>query len=114
MPTVSLHYWAGARAAAGTAEERWEVDTVREALQRAAAERDPRFARVLAACSLLVDGLAAHDADLDRVLTGAVRVEVLPPFAGGQLESTAPLSDMWTIVPSSGTDGWADRFRAVT
>lgn len=87
MPTVSLHYWAGARAAAGTAEEQWEVDTVREALQRAAAGRDPRFARVLAACSLLVDGLAAHDADLDRVLIGAVRVEVLPPFAGGSSDS---------------------------
>ena len=84
MPTVSLHYWAGARAAAGTAEEQWEAGTVAEALERAAAGRDARFARVLAACTLLVDGLAAHEGDLDRALTGAVRVEVLPPFAGGQ------------------------------
>lgn len=84
MPTVSLHYWAGARAAAGTAEEQWEAGTVREALERAAACRDARFARVLAACTLLVDGLATHEGDLDRALPGAVRVEVLPPFAGGR------------------------------
>ena len=84
MPSVSLHYWAGARATAGTAEEQWEAGTVREALQQAAAARDPRFTRVLGACTLLVDGLAAHEADLDRVLTGPVRVEVLPPFAGGR------------------------------
>ena len=84
MPTVSLRYWAGARAAAGTAEEQWEAATVREALERAAAGRDARFARVVAACTLLVDGLAAHEADLDRVLTGSVRVELLPPFAGGE------------------------------
>ena len=83
MPSVFLHYWAGARAAAGTAEEQWEAGTVREALEQAAAGRDPRFARVLAACTLLVNGLAAHEEDLDRVLTGPVQVEVLPPFAGG-------------------------------
>jgi molybdopterin converting factor small subunit len=85
MPTVSLHYWAGARAAAGTAEEQWDAGTVREALERAAAGRDARFGRVLGACTLLVDGLATHEGDLDRVLTAAVRVEVLPPFAGGRV-----------------------------
>ncbi len=84
MPTVLLRYWAGARAAAGTAEEQWEATTVREALERAAAGRDARFTRVMAACTLLVDGLAAHDEDLDRVLAGPVRVELLPPFAGGE------------------------------
>ncbi len=83
MPSVHLHYWAGARAAAGTAAAEVEAATVRQALERAAAGRDPRFARVLAACSLLVDGTAAHADDLDTPLTGAVRVEVLPPFAGG-------------------------------
>ena len=83
MPTVSLRYWAGARAAAGTVEEAWEAATVREALERATSGRDARFAAVVAACTLLVDGLAAHEGDLDRVLTGPVRVELLPPFAGG-------------------------------
>jgi molybdopterin synthase sulfur carrier subunit len=83
MPSVHLHYWAGARAAAGTASEEVEATTVRQALERAAAGRDARFSRVVAACSLLVDGLAAHDADLDAPLLAPVQVEVLPPFAGG-------------------------------
>ena len=83
MPSVHLHYWAGARAAAATAAEEVDAATIREALALVSARRDPRFARILAACSLLVDGLAAHDADLDAALAGPVRVEVLPPFAGG-------------------------------
>ncbi len=85
MPSVHLHYWAGARAVAGTAEEQVEAHTVRQALELAAASRGAQFSRVVAACSLLVDGLALHPDDLDRALTGPVRVEVLPPFAGGQL-----------------------------
>ena len=83
MPTVHLHYWAGAKAAAGTASEEIEAPSVRQALALAAAGRDARFSRVVAACSVLVDGLAAHDADLDALLHGPVQVEVLPPFAGG-------------------------------
>jgi molybdopterin synthase sulfur carrier subunit len=83
MPPVHLHYWAGAKAAAGTAEETLEASSVRGALELAAAARPGAFSRVLSACSLLIDGVAAHEADLDRPLEGAVRVEVLPPFAGG-------------------------------
>lgn len=82
MSTVHFHYWAGARAAAGTAEEAVEADTVRAALDRVGA-RSGHFARVLSACSVLLDGLAAHEGDLDRPLRNDVRVEVLPPFAGG-------------------------------
>ena len=83
VPAVHLHYWAGARAAAGTAEETVEAGSVRAALDLAGAGRDERFQRVVRACSLLVDGVAAHAKDLDRPLTDPVRVEVLPPFAGG-------------------------------
>jgi len=83
MPSVHLHYWAGARAAAGTASEEVEAATVRQALELAGAGRGAGFARVVAACSLLVDGLSAHQGDLDALLTGPVQVEVLPPFAGG-------------------------------
>jgi molybdopterin converting factor small subunit len=84
MPPVHLHYWAGAKAAAGTAEETVEAPSVRRALELASARRpDDRLRRVLRACSLLVDGVAAHEADLDRALDGPVEVEVLPPFAGG-------------------------------
>lgn len=85
---ITLHYWAGARAVAGTEQETFEAGTVREALSLAeAAHQDPRYARVVAACSLLIDGLAVSTADLDRPLTSPVTVEVLPPFAGGSAPS---------------------------
>jgi sulfur-carrier protein len=84
MEMVSLYYWAGARAAAGVESESVRAATVAEALRTVRAARaDPAFSRVVQACSLLVDGVAAHPDDLDRVLTGPVRVDVLPPFAGG-------------------------------
>ena len=81
---VSLHYWAGARAAAGVAEEEIEARSVAEALQLACLARsDPRFDRVIEGSSLLIDGRAAHQQDLERQLGESVQVEVLPPFAGG-------------------------------
>jgi sulfur-carrier protein len=82
--SVSLHYWAGARAAAGVAEEQIEARSVAEALRFACDERsDPRFEKVIEASSVLIDGITAHQADLERPLTATVRVEILPPFAGG-------------------------------
>ena len=43
----------------------------------------PGFAAVAPRCSYLVDGLAVHG-DLNLVnLVDALRVDVLPPFAGG-------------------------------
>jgi sulfur-carrier protein len=85
MVPVSLHYWAGARAAAGVAEEQIEARSVAEALRFARDERsDPHFDKVIKASSLLIDGLAAHPADLERPLKAPVRVEILPPFAGGR------------------------------
>ncbi|HEX3198741.1 MAG TPA: MoaD/ThiS family protein [Propionibacteriaceae bacterium] len=84
MP-VSLHYWAGARAAAGVAEEEIKARSVAEALQLACDKRaDPHFDRVIKASSVLIGGLTAHQEDLERLLTAPVRVEVLPPFAGGK------------------------------
>jgi len=82
--SVSLHYWAGARAAAGVAEEQIEARSVAEALRFACDERsDPRFEKVIEASSVLIDGITAHQPDLERPLTAPVRVEILPPFAGG-------------------------------
>jgi sulfur-carrier protein len=82
--SVSLHYWAGARAAAGVAEEQIEARSVAEALRFACDERsDPRFEKVIEASSVLIDGITAHQADLERPLSAPVRVEILPPFAGG-------------------------------
>jgi molybdopterin synthase sulfur carrier subunit len=81
---VSLHYWAAARAAAGVADEEIEARSVAEALQLACDERaDPHFNKVIKASSVLIDGLTAHQEDLERLLTAPERVEVLPPFAGG-------------------------------
>ena len=81
---VCLHYWAGARAAAGVAEEEIDARSVAEALQFACDQRsDPRFDKVIKASSVLIDGLTAHQVDLDRPLSAPVRVEILPPFAGG-------------------------------
>ena len=84
MASVSFRYWAGARAVAGVEEETFQADTIAGAFRQAAEKRaDPRFSSVFKACSLLIDGVTAHPADLDRPLQGPVQVEVLPPFAGG-------------------------------
>jgi sulfur-carrier protein len=84
MVSVSLHYWAGARAAAGVAEEAFEAESVADALRLASQRRsDPRFDRVIRVSSVLIDGRTAHQEDLEQQLTEAVQVEVLPPFAGG-------------------------------
>jgi molybdopterin synthase sulfur carrier subunit len=84
MASVHLHYWAGAKAAAGVAEEVIEALSVAEALRLACQDRsDPRFDRVVQLSSVLIDGRVAHLEDLEQQLTKAVQVEVLPPFAGG-------------------------------
>lgn len=84
MTTITLRYWAGARAAAGCAAETWTGDSIADALTQARTRRDdPRFDRVLAMCSLLLDGRVLGPAELARLRTEPVEVEVLPPFAGG-------------------------------
>ncbi len=84
MPTVTLNFWAGARAAAGTASEAVEAGSVGEALDLVLTRHaDDRFTRVIRASSLLVDGVACSESTLRLPLDGAVVVEVLPPFAGG-------------------------------
>lgn len=79
--TVEVHVWAAARDAAGTDVLRVPAGTLREVLDAAAAATPPRFAEVLARCSLLLDSVAVHD-DSVAVAPGR-RVDVLPPFAGG-------------------------------
>jgi molybdopterin synthase sulfur carrier subunit len=75
--TVQLvRYFAGARAAAGVAEEKLVLTTVQDLVVAR-----PELARVLTACSFLVDGLAWHDRSAP--LPADAIVDVLPPFAGG-------------------------------
>ena len=75
-----MRYYASARAAAGVTDEQIDaasLETLRKVLTEAHGDR---FARVLAASAVLVDGrrLGAHE----DIPAGSV-VEVLPPFAGG-------------------------------
>ncbi|QGK68564.1 MoaD/ThiS family protein [Allosaccharopolyspora coralli] len=83
---MHVRYFAGARAAAGVAEEtvRLEADgrphdaaTVIGALH----DRHESLASVLPACSFLLAGLAVRDRSV-AVPDGAT-LDVLPPFAGG-------------------------------
>jgi molybdopterin synthase sulfur carrier subunit len=81
---VTLNFWAGARAAAGTPSESVTAATVADALDAVLTRHDdPRFTRVIRASSLLVDGVTASADTLNRPLDEGTVVEVLPPFAGG-------------------------------
>jgi molybdopterin converting factor small subunit len=75
-----VRYFAGARAAAGTSEERLVAATLGELIAVVGA-RGERIASVLAGSSFLVDGLSCHDRAAP--LPGDCTVDVLPPFAGG-------------------------------
>ena len=86
--TVTVRYWAGARAAAGTAEDSFDVegdvslaDLVDRVLER---HPDDRMARTVAVCSVLVGDrpVRSQDPAAVSVAPGSV-VELLPPFAGG-------------------------------
>lgn len=78
MPTV--RYWAGARAAAGVAEERISGESIQDLLDEVLA-RHPQVAPVIARCSFLLDGVAVHERT--TAVAADSTLEVLPPFAGG-------------------------------
>lgn len=82
--TTTIRYWAGARAAAGVADEQTSARTLAEALLLARSTRDDRFGKVLEVCSFVVDGDPVGGRDHSSVvLTDDGLVDVLPPFAGG-------------------------------
>lgn len=89
MSRVGVRYWAAAREAAGVELETVEgvgggEATLGDVLAAVRLRHDERFGRVLAASSLLVDGVAVGHLDPDGVaLADGATVEVLPPFAGG-------------------------------
>jgi molybdopterin converting factor small subunit len=78
---LTIRYFAGARAAAGRAEERVAAATLDDLLAMLTEAYGARLAQVLAASSYLVDGLAWHDRRAP--LPAGATVDVLPPFAGG-------------------------------
>lgn len=79
MATVTVRYWAAARAAAGGAVETVSADTLTDLLATIGRDR-PALAEVLAICSFMVDG---ERLDPAAALTDGAVVDALPPFAGG-------------------------------
>ncbi|MEI2765282.1 MAG: MoaD/ThiS family protein [Dermatophilaceae bacterium] len=78
-PTVTVRYWAGARAAAGVDGEQVRAATVGQALAECLG-RHAALAQVLAVATFLLDGRAVPRS---AALTDGSVLEVLPPFAGG-------------------------------
>jgi sulfur-carrier protein len=85
---ITVRYWAGARAAAGTAEDVLDVagDLVLADVVARVLELHPgdRMARTVAVCSVLVGDQPVGSRDPGAVVVPAGSVvELLPPFAGG-------------------------------
>jgi sulfur-carrier protein len=82
--SITVRYFAGARAAAGVPDERValpEGGTVDDVLALVTARHGAALSRVLHASSLLLDEVAVRDRSL-RPRANAT-LDVLPPFAGG-------------------------------
>ena len=82
--TVTVRYFAAARAAAGVESEPVDVPpgaTVEILLKTVRAMHGDDLGRVLDRCSFLLDEVAVRDREI-ALHDGAV-VDVLPPFAGG-------------------------------
>ncbi len=81
--TITVRYFAAARAAAGSDSEQLSVRsgaTVSELVDRLG-DRSQELARVLSRCSYLCDGVAVRDQA--QPLQAGNTIDVLPPFAGG-------------------------------
>ncbi|MFW3170433.1 MoaD/ThiS family protein [Geodermatophilus sp. CPCC 206100] len=82
MPSsVTVRYFAGARAAAGVDTETRTAGTLEELVGQLVESHGEKLERVLTACSFLVDGTQTRNRTL--VLEPGAVVDVLPPFAGG-------------------------------
>lgn len=82
--TLTVRYFAAAKAAAGTGEEAVELAagaTVADAVAALGTAHGPELERVLLRCSFLLDEVAVRDRS--AVVGGAATLDVLPPFAGG-------------------------------
>jgi sulfur-carrier protein len=81
--TVTVRYYAAARAAAGVETESVEVPpgaTVDILLKTVRTTHGDDFGRVLDRCSFLLDEVAVRDRELS--LHDGALLDVLPPFAG--------------------------------
>lgn len=90
---LEVHYFAAARAAAGTAQERIPDAQVParlgELLNQLVSTHPGTTAAgmgledILPRCTFLLDGAAAGPEHRAAALSGVARVDILPPFAGG-------------------------------
>jgi molybdopterin synthase sulfur carrier subunit len=79
---LTVRYFAAAAEASGIEEESVPAPTDLDALLTdAVARHGAALARVLPACSVLLDGLTTTDRT--TALAGVATVDLLPPFAGG-------------------------------
>ncbi len=81
---VKVRYFAGAGAAAKVDEEVVEVSDsaqVSDVLDVVGQQRGADLVRVIAASSVLVDGVP--DRERGRAVRDGLQIDVLPPFAGG-------------------------------
>jgi molybdopterin synthase sulfur carrier subunit len=79
--TVTVRYFAGARAASGVDTETREAASLAELVGQLVEAHGAKLERVLTACSFLVDGTTTRNRAL--LLSPGSVVDVLPPFAGG-------------------------------
>ncbi|MER5671398.1 MoaD/ThiS family protein [Pseudonocardia alni] len=82
--TLTVRYFAAAKAAAGTGEETVELPdgaTVADAVAALGTAHGPELGQVLLRCSFLLDEVAVRDRS--AAVGGAATLDVLPPFAGG-------------------------------
>jgi molybdopterin converting factor small subunit len=84
MPRITVRYFAGAKRAASVSDDEVEatagasLDSVLAAL---AERRGEALAKVLPACSFLLDGTTVRDTTV--AVAADAQLDVLPPFAGG-------------------------------
>jgi sulfur-carrier protein len=79
--SVTVRYFAVARAAAGVDTETRSAESLDALIGQLVAAHGERLERVLTACSFLVDGTQTRDRS--HALSPGSVVDVLPPFAGG-------------------------------
>jgi molybdopterin converting factor small subunit len=80
--SVEVQFFAAARAAVGASTLTAAPGTLGDVLDELTRDH-PDFARVRSQCSFLIDGVAVHGDPAAAVLESGMRLDVLPPFAGG-------------------------------
>ena len=78
--SVTVRFFAAARAAAGVNEITLDSSSAMQILDQAAALH-PKLGQVLPQCSYLLDEVSLRD--LSVVVSDGSTLDVLPPFAGG-------------------------------